>query len=363
VRAWPAIALGLSAAACGRSELGVSGPAGPGSACLDSPSEPVRLQSIGAFSDYDRVNAITAAGSDLYYAVNDGSNVPVAIFRAPIAGGAATPVVVGVPGCASSPFGYGVLVSDGRRLFTQDEEEVSLCGGASLDVTAYDLSTGTVSTLPNPPSQAMRYVAQVRAVKEGGALWLYVDEDLGGTTWLVKWDGTTTSELVEIPDQALDFVVSGDRALVWARKTLYDVTLTGAPAASAVAMVDDSKFGFVGANATAFFYTEDRTSIERRDAVSGQVTTIATGVSVAAVEPDSLWADDSWVYVRLGQTGTSFPAELGRVPAMGGPVETLYADTTREGIQAVTSDRCNVYWVAGPSFDASEPPALFAVGR
>jgi hypothetical protein len=210
----------------------------------------------------------------------------------------------------------------------------------------------------------MRYVAQVRAAPGGGALWLSVDDDIGGTTWLVQWEGASSAELVEIPDQAFDFVVSGDRALAVGRSTLYLVTLAGIPSVSAVATVaDETKFAFVGANATAFFYTEDGTSIERRDAATGDVTTIATGVGVAAVEPDSLWADDDWVYVRIDQSGTMFPAALGRVPAAGGPVETIYEDATRDGIQVVTSDACNVYWVAGPAYDASDPPALFVVGK
>jgi hypothetical protein len=168
--------------------------------------------------------------------------------------------------------------------------------------------------------------------------------------------------VVDFQESMFDFVVSGEQALVAGPKGLVLVSLSGTPSVSALAPIADAaKFGFIGANATAFFYTEDGTSVERRDAVTGAVTTIASGVSVSAA--DSLWADDDWVYVRVDQGGTSSPAALGRVPAAGGPVETIYEDTARDGIQAVTSDACNVYFVAGPNQDAADPPGLFVLGR
>jgi hypothetical protein len=354
------ILVGGATVGCGaRSDL-ADAPA-PGLVCKDSPIQPALLETIGPFKDYDRATAITVTGGDVYYSVNDGSNDPLAIYRAPIAGGAATPIVLGVPGCANSPFGYGALVTDGRYLYTPDEEEVSLCGGGSLDVTAYDLATGATSTLPNPASPVMRYVVGVRPAPGGGAIWLYGDPTPGSDTWIVRWDGTSPSVIGSIPDLAFDFIVSGDRALVATPHSLYVASLTGAADVTPAGAVDFGKLALVGANAEAFFYTPDGASVDRRDAATGEVTTVgASGVGEGAVPR---WADDAWIYFSMGDTVTSSGAELGRVPETGGEVEVIYDDASRDGIDVVTSDACNVYWVAEVDFADSKPAALFVRGR
>jgi hypothetical protein len=355
--------LPAATAACGaRSDLAASGGAPPPDlVCKGSPAEPVKLQSIGSFKSFDRATSITAAGAFVYYEVNDGSNEALAIYETKATGGKATPIVLGVPGCASSPFGFGDLVTDGRYLYTPDEVEVDLCSGASLDVTAYDLATGALTMLPNPPSPTMRGLASVRAAPGGGAIWIYTDDMLGDDSWIVRWDGTSTSVIAQVPDLAFDLVISGDQALVAADKSLYLVALSSGEVTS-VGSIEFGKFSLAGANATAFFYTPDGVSIDRRDAATGEVTTVVAGTGSQILSSAALWVDDDSVYFPMGSP-TSGGAKLGRVPATGGEATVIYEDAKRDGIDAVTSDGCNVYWVAGIDFDHSRPSALYARGR
>jgi hypothetical protein len=363
-------------AACGaRTSLAIQAPADDSGArmmmpeagadsavpCPGSPSHPTVLVSIGKPASFDTPTVLTATGSFVYYAVNDESNNPLAIFRAPTTGGSSERIVEGVPGCASSPFGYGQLVNDGAHLFTPDEEEVSTCAGESLHVTAYDIATGTVTRLPNPPGAAPRYVTQVRAAPGGGALWLLPAVALSpGDTLLARWDGTSSSIVADIPAYAFDFVVAAGRAFVRAERTLYEVALVEGRGVMDLGPIDEMNFQFVGANDTAVFYTPDGTSLVRRDAVSGTEQTLANDVDVSGRFGDSMWADDAWVYFR--QTHGADQEALARVPASGGPVEVIYDDTAR-GVYAVTSDACNVYWLSGPDYDKNEPSALFARRR
>ena len=69
-----AILLAGATAGCGaRSDLADA--LAPGLVCKGSALQPVLLETIGVFPEYDRATAITVTGGEVYYSVNDGSDV------------------------------------------------------------------------------------------------------------------------------------------------------------------------------------------------------------------------------------------------------------------------------------------------
>lgn len=356
------LALSLALPACGaRSELALpSGDAGaaPGT-CPGSPDQPAVLAEVGMFEQFQSPTAITVAGPAVYYTVNDGSNNPLALYRLPIAGGKPVQLVAGVPGCANSPFGYGLLVTDNHRLYTPDEEMITTCAGAPLRITSIDPATGATSPLPDPADPAQRAAIQVRATATDGIFWLrpvtFLDPSSPGDTQLARWDGANAAAVAAIPGRATDFVIAAGQAFVQTRDTLYAVPLVDAHTAAALDAVDD-KFTFIGSNQEAIFYSPDGASLVRRDALSGTTKTLLpSGVDTHRRFADPTWADEAWVYfIRDPQR------DLARVPAAGGDVEVLSPADGREGVTGVVTDDCNVYWLAGASFSESKPPAVYA---
>ena len=61
---------------------------------------------------------------------------------------------------------------------------------------------------------------------------------------------------------------------------------------------------------------------------------------------DAMWADDRWVYFR--QPHQASAQVLARVGVAGGDIEVI--SNGPRAVFAVTSDACNVYWLAGASF-------------
>ncbi len=359
----PALLLALTA--CGaRSTLSVGGDATHGP-CGASPTTPAVLTTFGTFEQFRRPTAITVAGSSLYYSINDGSNDPLSIERLPTTGGAPTEVLAGVTGCATTPFGYGPLVTDGTYLYTPDEEMVTTCTGESMRITRIDPVTGEAITLPNPSDGHIRGVAGVRASAARGVFWLapvtFQDPSPApGTTLLVRWDGTSTSMLATIAGLAFALVVAGGQAFIQTSKILYQVPIDGSAAPSVVASVGD-KFRLAGSNGEgdAIFFSPDGATIVRRDVTSGNEQILATGAGGNFDgNGDAIWTDEAWVYfVQASQNG------LARVPVTGGDVEVLSPDEMRDGVNGVVTDACNVYWLAAPSFPASLPPVVYALAR
>jgi hypothetical protein len=338
--------------------------ASPPSSCPGSPAEPVILATVGAIDSYDKVTAMTVARGFVYYAVSNGSNNPVAIFRVPTTGGAASAVIQGVDGCDStSPFAYGNLETDGRYLFTPDEEVVG-CTGYAGHVTAYDTTNGGLWPLPIPAgADAEPRVLSPRALAGGGVTWAIDPGTYTGPVVVARWTGGPTSTVVAtLPEWATGFVMAAGGGFV-------STIATGTVTLRAVSFADGTvtplatfgtEFTLLGSNDQAIFYTPDGSTFARREAGSGAVTSLAVPVPQHAI-----WVDRDYLYLdSLGlEPPTSFPAVVTRMPAGGGAAEEIYRDHGRNGIQAITGDSCNVYWVAGPDYDQHSPPALFARGR
>jgi hypothetical protein len=343
------------------SDAGVPPPTDP--ACAGAPAEPLLLATVGEFSRYDKVTAMVVAGGALFYAVSDGGNDPLAIVRVPIGGGPVTEVVKGASGCeATSPFAYGPLATDGRLLYTNDEESIG-CTGYAVRVTTIDVATGALGSLPFPPGvDAEPRSLFPKALRGGGAAWVVDPGTYTGPVVVAAWTGGPTSRVVAtLPAWTTGFERVGDTGFAATidkgTATLLAVPLAGgAPTALGTF---GPKLSLHGANDDALFFTPDGTTLARRDAATGEVTTLAIPLPTHAfhVDRDHVYTDS------VGQTPTSFPAVLTRVPAKGGAPEEVWRDDARNGIQAITTDACNVYWVAGPDYDASAPPAVFARRR
>jgi hypothetical protein len=346
---------------CGaRTDLGVA----EQGACGASPETATILTTVGDFEKFRKPTAITVSGSTLYYSVNDGSNNPFALERLSTGGGAPIEILGGATGCAYSPFAYGPLVTDGTYLYTPDEEMVTTCTGLTVHISRIDPKTGATMTLPNPIDGHPRGVGQVRTSARHGVLWLspvtFLDNANPGTTLLARWDGTSTHLVGVIEGAAYAFVLAGDQVFVETGTTLWKMPIDGSGAPAAVGFVDD-KFRFAGSNGEGdhVFYTRDGTTILSRDVASGFEQVLATdGGGGFGGNGDSMWADDAWVYfVRTPQR------DLARVPVIGGEVEVLSPDETRDGVNGIVTDACNVYWIADTSFTDNLPPAVYVRAR
>lgn len=324
--------------------------AGP---CADSPAGPTVLAALGDFTNFQSPFALTVFGDTVYFAVHSGNNNPLGIYGVPATGGAPPrELIAGVFGCAESPFGYGPVATDGAFLYTPQEDEVSLCGGASLRVTTYDLRTGALSALPNPAEPAEMYVNNVLALPGRGVFWILGSPYGPSFTYFVRWDGSETAIVATMRDWVVDFVVAGDQVFLQSDTTLYQAPLDGTGDAAAVVdtLVADHS-ALLGGNSSSAFYTKDGSTILRRDVTGGAVGTVATtpGARLAHV---TAWVDEDWVYFAGAGAPTASGGML-RVPVSGGPVSTFWASDWL--LTGVTSDACNVYWLADEDFTNSLP--------
>lgn len=330
------------------------------SACPGVSTTPVKLTSIGEFAAYWRVTSMTVVGDWLYYAVNNQSNEPVAIFRVPTTGGTPERVIEGKGGCDStSPFAVGRLENDGRRLFMLDEIAVG-CTGYSRHVVVWDTATSELETLTNPTGAAIDPLSWApRPLPGGGVAWLVNAHGIDPGS-LVAWDANGEPRIVApIPWSGTGLVVVGSTAYV-ARlssglSTLERVEL-GSGATSVVGTYPTSTFRLVGANDEAIYLTIDgKTSLR-----------MPVGTNVTSPLPfnanDVTYLDHDWVYA---QAATSVPpkTELERYSAKGGTPTTVLADASRSGIQAVTGDACRIYVALGPGYAANEPPVIVSRAR
>ena len=307
--------------------------ASPPPSCPGSPDQPLMLATVGEFAKYDKVTAMTVANGFVYYAVNDGSNNPVAIFRVPTSGGTSSAVIQGQGGCdVSSPFAYGGLETDGRYLFTPDEEAVG-CTGYSARVTAYDTTNGALFQLPIPPgADAEPRAVSPRALAGGGVVWAIDPGTYTGPIVVARWTGGPTSTLVAtLSEWATGFVVAGGVGFVstiaTGTVTLDQVSLTDGTVTPLGQFGTD--FVLLGANDEAIFYTPEGKTFARREVVSGAVKSLGVPLPLHA-----MWVDHDYLYNdSIGVSPPSFPAVLTRIPATGGSAKQIFHDASRNGIQ------------------------------
>jgi hypothetical protein len=336
--------------------------AAPPSDCPDSPDKPLELATLGDFDSYEQVTAMAVAQGYVYYEVGPNT-IPTGVYRVPIGGGAPTMVVHGSSGCdVSSPFAAGSLATDGRYLFGQDEVAIG-CTAYPVHVDAYDVTDGTLFELPIPPgADSMPRAVAPQALDGGGAAWMIDPGTYTGPVVLARWTGGPTSTLVaSLPSWATGFVVVAGVGFVSTIET-GTVTLDAVSLANGTVTALGTfgvDFALYGANDEAIFYTPDGSTLSRREAAGGAVTVLSVPLPVRAS-----WVDRDYFYFDSSEVSPpSFPAIVMRIPAKGGPAKQIYRDDARDGVQAITGDACNVYWVAGPDFGTKRPPALFARRR
>jgi len=358
-----ALLFGLSG--CGsRSGLTASSDeAAPPAACPNSPQQPVMLATVGDAASYDRVVDMTVAQGFIYFTVVNGSNSPVGLFRVPVGGGSSQLVVPGQGGCDSfSPFAYGNLASDGQYVFGADQESIG-CAGYSARITAYDAGSDQVFQLGNPAAaDSEPRVLAPRALASGGVAWVIDPGTYTGPVVLARWTaGSASTVVAPLPAWTYGFVVAGDVGFVSTvesgTRQLHAVSLSdgGVTALETVS----SDFELLAGNDEAVYYTSNGSALSRREVTSGAVSALAVPVPQHA-----RWVDHDFLYVdSAGVAPLSSPAVLTRFPAKGGAGKEIYRDDARNGIQAITGDACNVYWVAGRDYDTFRAPAIFARRR
>jgi hypothetical protein len=321
------------------------------------------LAEVGQVGSYDRVVDLTLAQGFVYYTVVNGSNSPVGLFRVSLGGGTPELVVPGQGGCDSfSPFAYGNLASDGRYVFGADEESVG-CSGYSVRVTAYDTTDGTLSQLPTPAGADVEpRVLSPRATAGGGVAWLIDPGTYTGPVSLARWTGGAGSTIVAtLPAWAYGFVLAGNVGFVATiasgTRTLHSVSLADGTVTPLETFGTDLQL--LAESDDAVFYTADGSKLSRREVASGAVTPLT-----APVPDHALWVDHDFLYVdSAGLHPPSYPAVVTRFPANGGAGKEIYRDDARNGVQAITGDACNVYWVAGRDYNTPRRPAIFVRRR
>lgn len=346
---------GLNTAAAG-TQVDASPPSG----CADSPDSPTMLAAIGDYGSDDQVTAMTVARGYVYYEVGPNAK-DYGLFRVPVTGGTPSPILQDVSACdTSSPFAVGNLASDGHYVFGRDEEAIG-CTGYPVHISAYDTANGALFQLPIPSAaDSQPRALSPQALAGGGAAWVIDPGSYTGPAVLARWTGGSASTVVALlPGWATTFVVSAGVAYVTTiakgKLTLYSASLANGAIDQLGTYGTD--FALVGANDEAIFYTPDGSTLSRRDAADGQVSVLPVKLPAHAT-----WVDHDWFYFDE-KTPPDFPAVVMRIPARGGAAREIYRSDTRDGIEAISGDACNVYFVAGPDYKAQRAPALFVRRR
>ncbi len=219
------------------------------------------------------------------------------------------------------------------------------------------------SSFPNPPgADSKPRVLPPRALAGGGAAWVIDPGTYTGPVSVARWNGGTTSTLVApLPAWTYGFVVAGDTGFATTvdsgTRQLHQVSLLDGTVTPLETVTSD--FELLGANDEAIFYTTDGSTLSRRQVATGVVSTLAVPVPEHA-----LWVDNDFLYVdSAGIAPPSTPAVVTRFPAQGGAGKEVYRDDARNGVQAITADACNVYWVAGRDYNGPRAPAIFVRRR
>jgi hypothetical protein len=168
------------------------------------------------------------------------------------------------------------------------------------------------------------------AAASPGVVWVVYDESLA-TSWVLRWDGATTTVLGSLPDQGLSAFVVRTSVYVGGDQHLWEVDLGGG-SVSKVARPWQAGATLLAANDSAVFFTGDGLSIVRRDQSNGAETQIATGLLFGPKR--STYADATAVYVATQQG-------IERVP-VGGGSSAIFAND--RPVYAIAGDDCNVYF-------------------
>jgi hypothetical protein len=332
--------------ACGaRTELDAPTPVlGP---CAASPAAPMAIDPPAATAYDYFAGASIAVGSNFV------------LFASGIAIGTATGGVAKIGLMAGGPqlsslvtfatdgrFVQGPLVTDGIDLYfpAAPAERVGYQGPPAL--AAAPLDGSPLQFLASPDASA-RYVWDVAVNRQPGVFIAWNPEGPGPSA-LTHWDGHQQMQIVTtFPEWTVMIVAGADTVFVQTATALYQTPLPAGPPARIRSLAPGNvNAQLLGLNDTALFYSPDGTTIVRRDRTSG---TEAMLVSGAALLPDvgaghTGWADTTWLYYVTGLAAA--PQSLRRTPVAGGPSEVLWDDPEHPPTGAVTTDACNVYWLA-----------------
>jgi hypothetical protein len=295
--------------------------------------------------------ALAVASGSVYVELLFGS-VPDAVVRVPATGGPPERILMGANGTPSmSPFSEAPLVTDGAFLYMVGVDFTASGIGSSPTVTTYDLATGAVGAIPDPPGTSPLDVSVVRATNEPGAFYLTGSEFDPSTSDLVHWDGTRAVVVGVLPEWCYDLQIVGGSVFVLGAHGFYELPVAGGTASEITPVTFGMGSALIGANSTSVFYTVDGAEILRRTVATGATISVAS-VPGAALDSGSAWADDAYLYFGQSQSWSG----LLRVPVGGGPVETFWSSDRR--IDAVVTVGCEVFWLAGDDFPDGLPGEL-----
>ncbi len=266
------------------------------------------------------------------------------LAKVPTAGGPLTFITEDIDAGSVSPSYFGgPLVQDGVRLYYPHP---TFPPGTIIFpyVVSRPLAGGPESRIPNPVP-AMTNVSAMAATGNGAA-WAEVDWVNYTGSYVLEWDGTTTTELGFVDDDLYGMFVVGQDAYLNGVKTLYVTPLAGGGLTALHSV--EAGGGLIAANADSVFFSLDGNSVVRRDAATGAETVLVSGLDYVAdggTTPArrAAYADAEYLYFGL-EDG------LHRVPVDGGDDTLVVASPVDSGTPlaqaaSIAGDDCNLYWV------------------
>jgi hypothetical protein len=195
------------------------------------------------------------------------------------------------------------------------------------------------------------------------SVWVIDSGTYTGPNVVARWTGGQTSSVfASLPEMATGFLLAAGvgfaSTIANGTVTLDSVSLTTGAVTSLGKFGTD--FRLLGANDVAIFYTPDGNTLARREVGTGAVTALDVPLPLHA-----MWVDPDFLYTDSFESSppANFAAVLTRIPAKGGKAKQIFKDAGRNGIQSITGDACNVYWVTGPDYNQQRPPALYVRRR